>query len=184
MVLLGCRPEGRNIEQHDIFFGIAKELADLVPSMKQFWPRTTLHIDAYTIVESVDGFHVSVEDESNAASSAEHSLFFINLGGYRPPDFEEYHKKLVVVAKNISEAVTRVKRDSFYLDGQSLSTKARSHVDDKFEVDEILDIQTLIGPYRIVLTKNTETIADSVPQIGYIPLSKIEKNAIRKGVPL
>jgi len=85
MVLLGCRPEGRNTEQHDVFFGVANQLADLVPAMKQFWPDTNLHIDAYTIVESVDGYDVSIVDRNIASSDTGYSLFFINLGGYRPP---------------------------------------------------------------------------------------------------
>jgi hypothetical protein len=38
MVLIGCKPEGRHTEQHDIFFGIAQTLADLVPQLKSFWP--------------------------------------------------------------------------------------------------------------------------------------------------
>ena len=38
MVLLGCKPPGRHIEQHDIFFGIAKSLSDLKADMQAFWP--------------------------------------------------------------------------------------------------------------------------------------------------
>ena len=37
MLLLGCRPTGRNTEQHDIYFGIAKSLKDLIPEIKSFW---------------------------------------------------------------------------------------------------------------------------------------------------
>lgn len=46
MVLLGCRPKGRNTEQHDIFFGIADSLVELKPAMQLFWPDALLHIDA------------------------------------------------------------------------------------------------------------------------------------------
>jgi Domain of Unknown Function (DUF1543) len=38
MILLGCRPKGRHTEQHDIFFGIGNELADLKPAMKNSGP--------------------------------------------------------------------------------------------------------------------------------------------------
>ena len=33
MLLLGCLLKGRNTEQHDIFFGIAETLKDLVPAI-------------------------------------------------------------------------------------------------------------------------------------------------------
>lgn len=36
-VILGATPKGRNIEQHDVFFGIAENLKDLIPDMKEFW---------------------------------------------------------------------------------------------------------------------------------------------------
>lgn len=39
MLLLGCKPPGRHTEQHDIFFGIAASLRDLVPEIQAFWPE-------------------------------------------------------------------------------------------------------------------------------------------------
>lgn len=49
MVLIGCKPEGRHTEQHDIFFGIGSELRDLIPDMLAFWPEANgkLHIDGW-----------------------------------------------------------------------------------------------------------------------------------------
>ena len=44
MLLLGCKPPGRHTEQHDIFFGIAAELRDLVPEIQQFWPGLKRYI--------------------------------------------------------------------------------------------------------------------------------------------
>ena len=38
MTLIGCTPAGRNIEQHDVFFGIGDSLKDIVPAVNQFWP--------------------------------------------------------------------------------------------------------------------------------------------------
>ncbi|MBC7439220.1 MAG: DUF1543 domain-containing protein, partial [Flavobacterium sp.] len=37
MIMLGCKPEGRLTEQHDIFFGIGNSLKELIPSMKNLW---------------------------------------------------------------------------------------------------------------------------------------------------
>jgi hypothetical protein len=39
MLLLGCKPLGRNTEQHDIFFGIADSLPELKPEILNFWPE-------------------------------------------------------------------------------------------------------------------------------------------------
>jgi len=36
MLLLGCKPPGRHTEQHDVFFGIARSLRDLVPEIQAF----------------------------------------------------------------------------------------------------------------------------------------------------
>ena len=49
MVLIGCRPKGRHTEQHDIFFGIASALKDLIPEMYRFWPgaKGNMHIDGW-----------------------------------------------------------------------------------------------------------------------------------------
>ena len=46
-VILGATPPGRNIEQHDVFFGIAENLKDLVEDMKAFWKEAKgkIHID-------------------------------------------------------------------------------------------------------------------------------------------
>ena len=61
MVLIGCKPEGRHTEQHDIFFGIAQTLADLVPQLKSFWPgKHKLHIDAWREVTTVGQFNIRI----------------------------------------------------------------------------------------------------------------------------
>ena len=57
-VILGATPPGRNIEQHDVFFGIAESLKDLVEDMKAFWKEAKgkFHIDFYKEVKFVDGY--------------------------------------------------------------------------------------------------------------------------------
>ena len=37
-------------------------------------------------------------------------LFFINLGGYKPGDFEEYHYKTLTVAQSMAQAVKAAKQ--------------------------------------------------------------------------
>lgn len=68
MLLLGCRPPGRLTEQHDIFFGIANELKELVPDIKAFWPEAkgNIHIDAWREVNIVDGIRVKVSEKRSS----------------------------------------------------------------------------------------------------------------------
>lgn len=62
MILFGCRPKGRFTEQHDIFFGIANSLKELIPSMKKFWPEAKgqIHVDVWREVTSVDGYAINI----------------------------------------------------------------------------------------------------------------------------
>src|SRR4051794_28448223 len=39
MTLVGATPKTRNTEQHDVFFGIADSVAELVPDLISFWPE-------------------------------------------------------------------------------------------------------------------------------------------------
>jgi hypothetical protein len=173
MVLVGCRPNGRNTEQHDVFFGVAHTLEALIPQLQSFWPGVKLHIDAYMCVENVAGYEVNCNDTASTQSDTDQKLFFVNLGGYAPPDFEEYHKKLLIVARDIAEASSIAKEDTFYKSGSRNSSPVRSHIDDKFELDEIIAIQDLLPHARVLLTRSEGNPEDSKPIIGYLPLSKI-----------
>lgn len=67
LLILGCRPKGRNTEQHDTFFGIGSSLADLLLQIKQFWPGGgQIHIDSWREVTAVDGFLIQVVPKSAA----------------------------------------------------------------------------------------------------------------------
>ena len=62
MILLGCRPNGRFTEQHDIFFGIGNSLKELIPQMKAFWPEAKgkIHIDSWREVTTVDNCKIEI----------------------------------------------------------------------------------------------------------------------------
>jgi hypothetical protein len=62
MLLIGCTPPSRHIEQHDIFFGIGETVKDLVPEVVAFWPEASnkLHFDAWREVNQVNGHTVKV----------------------------------------------------------------------------------------------------------------------------
>lgn len=177
-IILGATPKGRNIEQHDVFFGIAETLKDLVPAMKEFWPEAKgeIHIDCYQEVFWVDGYAVKIVEKS-VQESANH-LFFINLGGYKPGHFEEFHEQFLMVDKSMAEVIRRVKQTSFYKDMGFKN--AESHIDDKHgvDIDDIYRVSDLLpaemkAKYSVVLEK-TDAPAENVTHIGYLKLSKLK----------
>ena len=97
MTLVGCTPSNRNIEQHDVFFGIGNSITDIIPDVKAFWPEgeTKIHFDAWREVNKVGEYEIKVIEEPAVNSSIQ--LFFINLGGYKPQEFEEFHYKIISV---------------------------------------------------------------------------------------
>ena len=178
MIMLGCRPKGRYTEQHDIFFGIGNSLKDLIPSMNAFWPEAKgqIHIDAWREVTAVDDFKIDVVAKGTAIESKS-QLFFINLGGYKENEFEEYHYKVVTIGESLSEATKKAKATTFY---KHCGFKgATSHIDDKFGIDiddsfaikEILS-QNLIEHYELQITPIENLIEDTF-HIGYLKIDKI-----------
>lgn len=178
MVMLGCTPKGRYTEQHDIFFGIGNSLKELIPTMKDFWPEAKgrIHIDAWQKVTSVDGYVIEVVP-NNEAIEKEEQLFFLNLGGYKEGEFEEYHYKVLVVAKTKAEAIKKAKQTTFY---KHCGFKGgESHIDDQYgiDVDDIHNIEEILSNqfkshYRLKITK-TNGISEDEKHIGYVKIDKI-----------
>lgn len=161
MILLGCRPKGRHTEQHDIFFGIGSCLADLKPAMQQFWPGVKLHIDAWRVVTNVDGYSISVVPKTSKEPSPG-NLYFLNLGGYRANEFEEFHYKMLSVANDKSAAVKLALKSAFYKHN-SMPANAKAHIDDRYgvDVDEIFAIRDILPEpdkkaYRILISKQPD----------------------------
>ena len=183
MVLLGSTPPGRFTEQHDIFFGIGKELSDLVPDMVASWPESDgkIHIDSWRKVSVVEDFEIQIT-EKNQFSNGEtianpHKLFFLNLGGYKPNDLEEYHYKLLVVAKDKSLAIQKAKASAFYL--HTGFQGAESHIDDKYgvDVDDVYEIEDILSDAIKQKTEiNLEQSSNLKPDelhVGYVAISKL-----------
>jgi len=177
MVLLGCTPPGRLTEQHDIFFGIGASVPDLVKDMYVFWPDGgRLHVDSWREVTQVGDYTINIVPKTKI-STVEEKLFFLNLGGYRPGEFEEYHYKILVVAKTMSEAVKEAKKTTFY---KHFSFKgASSHIDDKYalDVDDIYNVEDILAPhlkeqYSISISKTGKGSEDT-RHIGYMKLKEI-----------
>ncbi len=183
MVLLGCKPPGRNTEQHDVFFGIAESLPDLIPEMKAFWKEAEgkLHIDAWREVNIVDDYQIDVtERDSKTIRTGDHKLFFINLGGYKPEDFEEYHYKMLSVAPAMRDAVKGSKQTAFYKH-TGFEDGGVSHVDDSYgvDIDDIAEIGDVLGKhytdrYSVRISKSADSPADKL-RIGYLSFRKCQQ---------
>jgi hypothetical protein len=180
MLMLGCTPKGRFTEQHDVFFGIANYLRDLIPAIKKSWPEAegNIHIDAWREVSSLGNHSIQVVDKATVSSNInEQKLFFLNLGGYKPGEFDEFHYKMLTVAKNPAEAIKNAKQEAFYKHNGFKG--AASHIDDKYGVDtdDLFQIEDILSPevlknYRIEIQEILQP-ADDI-HLGYLPLWKIK----------
>ncbi|HEY0045689.1 MAG TPA: DUF1543 domain-containing protein [Flavobacterium sp.] len=178
MLMIGCKPVGRFTEQHDIFFGIAPSMSDLIPQVKAFWPEAKgdIHIDAWRAVTFADGYKVEIIPKRQHEHDTQ-VLFFINLGGYKPDEFEEYHYKIITVADSLSEATKTAKRTTFY---KHFGFKgATSHIDDKYgiDVDDAYKVEEMLSPlikenYSINLKADANVTEDEL-HIGYLTLRKM-----------
>ena len=179
MLMLGCRPVGRNTEQHDIYFGIAKTLKDLIPDIKSFWKSSgNIHIDAWRIVNNVDGYQIKIT-EKVSEDKGEKKLFFLNLGGYKENEFDEFHYKILTVSNTKNEAVATAKKSAFY-QHTGFGKIATSHIDDKFgvDVDDIFEIKDILTAsdkmtYSISIVKSEISLLDDELNLGYFKLADL-----------
>lgn len=182
MLMLGCKPEGRLTEQHDIFFGIGSSLKDLIPQIKNFWPEAKgkLHIDAWREVSVVNEFTVEIIPKYCESPDRLEQLFFINLGGYKENEFEEYHYKILVVANKLAMATKKSKATAFY---KHFGFKgAESHLDEKYgiDIDDSSKVEDILPTYfkdlySIKLTKSEIPLEQNPLHIGYLQLKKIKE---------
>lgn len=181
MLLLGCKPAGRHTEQHDVFFGIGSSLKDMVPAMHAFWPeaKKNLHVDAWREVNRVQQYAIRARLRTDVAETTQLlKLFFINLGGYRKDEFEEYHYKMLVVAADAETAIAVAKKETFYK--QTGFKGASAHVDDKYgiDVDDLYSVQEILpavfaSQYVIDIAATEEAYTPDPVYLGYLPVWKI-----------
>ncbi|MEO8823103.1 MAG: DUF1543 domain-containing protein [Ginsengibacter sp.] len=179
MLLIGSKAPQRNVEQHDFYFGIARDLKELVPDIKAFWPEAedSIHIDAWREVSKVDDYKIEVILKNEKVIPSQHKLFFINLGGYQANKMEEQHYTVLSVQIDRALAISESKRTVFYrtntLEG------AHSHIDDKYgiDVDDVYQIEDILIPahkekYQVVITKKEGLPEDEIHP-GYFRLNKL-----------
>jgi hypothetical protein len=179
MLLIGCTPPERHIEQHDVFFGIGESVRDLVAAVKEFWPgENRLHFDAWREVTNANGYQVQVISKDDSGSNSLFKLFFINLGGYKQNEFEEFHYKMIIAAADKGEAINAAKQTAFFR--HTGFKGANAHVDDKYgvDVDDVYEIADILGNdvkdrYTIVVTPGNNLPEDEI-HLGYFKLSMFE----------
>ncbi len=185
MIMLGCKPKGRHTEQHDIFFGISSSLKEIIPDLYAFWPeaKNNVHIDAWREVSNINGCKVEIVNSSETINN-ELNLFFINLGGYRPNEFDEPHYKMLLATPDKASAIKQAKETAFYK--HTTFAGATSHIDDKYgvDIDDIFEIEDVLSPalklkYKIKLTMTENLIEDEI-HLGYLPV----KNILTQDLPL
>ncbi|WP_394352427.1 DUF1543 domain-containing protein [Flavobacterium jejuense] len=178
--MLGCTPKGRLTEQHDMFFGIGNSLYDLKQDMLDFWPEAKgkIHLDAWQKVTQIDGYSIEIVSKSEILKQEER-LFFINLGGYKENEFEEYHYKVLTVAKTKAEAIKKSKKTTFFKHC-GFEGAGASHIDDKYgiDVDDIYRVNDILSPkfkekYQLKITKTISTHEDK-KHISYLKFDKIK----------
>jgi len=104
-------------------------------------------------------------------------LFFINLGGYKENEFEEYHYKILAVGATLAEATKKAKATAFYK--HCTFKGATSHIDDKFgiDVDDIFNVKEILSPtfteqFELRITP-MENLTEDTLHIGYLKIDKI-----------
>jgi hypothetical protein len=179
MIILGCKPKGRFTEQHDVFFGIGESLAALVPQMKTSWPEAKglIHIDSWREVTVVDNFSIEVVPNESLEPMSE-QLFFLNLGGYKENEMEEYHYKMLAVSTTMATAIKKAKATSFY---KHCGFKgATSHIDDKYgiDVDDIYKVKDILpfdlkANYGLKITPSEVQLTEDELHVGYLKIDKL-----------
>lgn len=184
MAIIGCTPPGRFTEQHDVFFGIGASMKALLPEILQFWPEAKgkLHVDAWRKVTAVNGHSVTVVPAGGITEANDIQplrLFFLNLGGYKPGEFEEYHYKMLIAAPDAGQAIASAKKTAFYK--HCGFPGATSHVDDKYgiDVDDLHAVKDILDPrykqqYALFVAAEKEAaLPEDELHIGYFKLDKL-----------
>ena len=162
VVMLGGRAPGCRIELHDVAFAVGQTLEDTHQQLLDQWfgQARGMHVDAWTIVDQVEGYRVSLRPEPPDAAQPV-QLYFVNIGGYQPGDLAEQHGYILLAAAGKAQAKAQAKR-------QRLKGFESVHKDDLYEVDDLLKISRVNG-LHVHLIADAEAGAPEVIN-GYFPL--------------
>lgn len=189
MVQLGGSPKGRLIEQHDMFFGVANQVSELIEDINHHWPevKNKWHIDSYRAITKVGNHSIKLVESATSDDNNGLELFFINLGGYQQGSFEEFHYKLLIVAATQADAIKKAKQSVFYKEftfkDKDSPFDAASHIDDKFavDIDDIYNVNDLISNVQILIepiAHDSHALAktdDDKEYVGYLSIKNLRK---------
>ncbi|WP_201616155.1 DUF1543 domain-containing protein [Psychrobacter immobilis] len=189
MVQLGGRPKGRLIEQHDMFFGVANQVSELIDDINHHWPevKNKWHIDSYRAITKIGNHSIKLVESAIRDSNNGLKLFFINLGGYQQGSFEEFHYKLLIVAATQAEAIKQAKQSAFYREftfkDKDSPFNAASHIDDKFavDIDDIYNVNDLISNLQILIepiahdSHELTNTDDDKEYVGYLSIKNLRR---------
>ena len=133
---IGGSIPGSLIELHDVRIIAGNALEDCYDQIRDSWWGTpdSLHLDCWGELNSADGHNIILREEP---ATGEDKLWFVNLGGYDPADFNELHKNIFVVAPNASKAKVRALKT--ILDWKS------HHKDEQYEVETLACVNDIVG---------------------------------------
>lgn len=104
-------------------------------------------------------------------------FFFLNLGGYKPDEFDELHYRMLLIGAGKAEVIKKAKESAFFL--HTGFEGAPSHIDDKYgvDVDDIFEIEDVLPAgikenYKIVISPAETTFKDEI-HLGYFPLKNL-----------
>ncbi len=180
MLLIGCKPPGRHTEQHDVFFAIGNSIREIIPQVQAFWTeaRGDLHFDAWREVTKVDDYAIEVLASPGIPGPTQ--LFFINLGGYKPGEFEEFHYKMIIAAADKGEAVAKAKKAAFFR--HTGFKGARAHIDDRYgvDVDDFFAIRDILPEatkkqFSLAISLASPDQPEDEIHLGYFKLDNVAK---------
>lgn len=154
------------IELHDMRFVIANTIEDTYPALRKSWwgTPTSLHLDAWGILNYADGYNISISNQPQKNSMQQ--LYFINLGGYDNNQFTELHKNVFVVAENEIQAKQKAL--------QQVKNWQSPHRDNLYQVENTINVSMLLANQNNHYLHLQETLAEKPFEFTcmYTPIGK------------
>jgi hypothetical protein len=148
-VFVGGKHPRANIELHDVQFVVAHTIEDTVPALRERWwgEPSSLHIDAYAIINIVDSTLITPVPQPKDAPMSGMALYFLNTGGYQEGVFGEMHAYSFHVSRRHDKDKAAVWREA-----KRRAPHFSAHHKDNFErIDDIICVDDVIQNKRYTL---------------------------------
>lgn len=164
MAVLGGNCGNSNIEVHDVRFVVGESIDACLDQLRREWygDAKGLHLDSYTEVNEVDGYRVEISLQAPAADAAK--LFFVNVGGYLPGKYLEFHDIGLYGCHSSNQAKQLALK-------KLLTRYEQSHRDDLYDVDNCIELD-LLGRHYVHLIADNSAITPGPSWYGYRPIDR------------